>query len=154
MWKYNYKKNVHDFLNGKNITFLLESSSEFSAQGQVLHCKRRNLGCSSAEGKLRNQGCSSTRDWIGTVASCCFLHPTHPLTSEQTSKDLKRSQGPSGLHQNSPQGLNTSSIRVFDQIRDLDIYTHTHTHTYIYTHSQISRPIYKSCISTERQKQD
>ena len=25
------------------------SSSECSAQGQVLHCKRRNLGCSSAE---------------------------------------------------------------------------------------------------------
>ena len=26
------------------------SSLESSAQGQVLHCKRRNLGCSSAEG--------------------------------------------------------------------------------------------------------
>ena len=26
--------------------------------------------------------------------------------------------GPSGLHQNSPQGLNISSIRVFDKIRD------------------------------------
>ena len=26
--------------------------------------------------------------------------------------------GPSGLHRNSPQGLNISSIRVFDQIRD------------------------------------
>ena len=29
--------------------------------------------------------------------------------------------GPSGLHRNSPQGLNISSIRVFDQIRDLEI---------------------------------
>ena len=28
--------------------------------------------------------------------------------------------GPSRLHQNSPQGLNISSIRVFDQIRDLE----------------------------------
>ena len=28
---------------------------------------------------------------------------------------------PSGLHRNSPQGLNISSIRVFDQIRDLKI---------------------------------
>ena len=27
------------------------SSSECSAQGQVLHCKRKNLGCSSAEGR-------------------------------------------------------------------------------------------------------
>ena len=26
--------------------------------------------------------------------------------------------GPSGLHQNSPQGINISSIKVFDQIRD------------------------------------
>ena len=29
--------------------------------------------------------------------------------------------GPTGLHRNSPQGLNISSIRVFDQIRDLEI---------------------------------
>ena len=29
--------------------------------------------------------------------------------------------GSSGLHRNSPQGLNISSIRVFDQIRDRDI---------------------------------
>ena len=30
---------------------ILKSSSECSAQVQVPHCKRRNLGCSSAEGK-------------------------------------------------------------------------------------------------------
>ena len=29
--------------------------------------------------------------------------------------------GPSGLHRNSPQGLNIIAIRVFDQIRDLEI---------------------------------
>ena len=29
--------------------------------------------------------------------------------------------GPSGLHRNSPQGLNISSITIFDQIRDLEI---------------------------------
>ena len=81
--------------------------------------------------KLRNQGCSFTRDWIGAVASHCFLHPTLSLASEQTLKDLKISgaptwrwgewispTGPSGLHRNSPQELN---IRVFDQIRDLEI---------------------------------
>ena len=32
-----------------------------------------------------------------------------------------RLTGPSGLHRNSPQGLNISSIRVFDQIRDPEI---------------------------------
>ena len=31
--------------------FVSSSSSECSAQGQVLHCKRKNLGCSSAEGR-------------------------------------------------------------------------------------------------------
>ena len=85
--------------------------------------------------KLRNQGCSFTRDLIGAVASRCFPHPTLSLASEQTIKDLKRSQGyqrggeeswiwltgPSGLHRNLPQGLNISSIRVFDQIRDPEI---------------------------------
>ena len=71
---------------------------------------------------------------IGAVASPCFPHPTLSLASEQTLKDLKRSQGhqrrgdewiwltgPSGLHRNSPQGLNITSIRVFDQIRDPEI---------------------------------
>ena len=43
--------------------------------------------------KLRNQGCSFTRDWIGAGASRCFLHPTLSLATEQTLKDLKRSQG-------------------------------------------------------------
>ena len=32
------------------------SSSECSAQRQVPHSKQRNLGCSSAEGRLGNQG--------------------------------------------------------------------------------------------------
>ena len=74
------------------------SSSECSAQSQVLHCKRRNLGCSSDEGsffhrKLRNQGCGFTRDLIGAVASRWFPHPTLSLASEQTLKDLKRPHG-------------------------------------------------------------
>ena len=33
------------------INYQLQSSSECSAQRQVLHCKLRNLGCSSAEGR-------------------------------------------------------------------------------------------------------
>ena len=43
--------------------------------------------------KFRNQGCTFTRDLIGAVASRCFPHPTLSLASEQTLKDLKRSQG-------------------------------------------------------------
>ena len=43
--------------------------------------------------KLRNQGCSFTRDFLGAKASRCFPHPTLSLASEQTLKDLKRSQG-------------------------------------------------------------
>ena len=62
----------------------------------------------------------------------CFPHPTLSLASEQILKDLKKIPGAptrrwgewiwltglSGLHRNSPQGLNISSVRVFDQIRD------------------------------------
>ena len=50
-------------------------------------CQRQIFNC-----KLRNQGCSFSRDLIGSVASRCFPHPTHSLASEQTLKDLKRSQ--------------------------------------------------------------
>ena len=108
---------------------------ECSAQGQVHYCKRRNLGCSSTEGRCCTANSANktavTRYWIGAVASRCFQNPTLSLGSEKTLKGLKRSQGhqreheewiwlpgPSGLHRKSPQGLNISSIRVFDQIRD------------------------------------
>ena len=101
------------------------------AQGPRLQfCRRQIFHC-----KLRNDNCSFSRDWKGAVASRCFRHPTLSLASEQT---LKRSEkipgaptwslgewtwlaGPSGLHRNSPQALNISSIRVFDQIRDPEI---------------------------------
>ena len=60
------------------------------------------------------------------LASRCFPHPTLSLASGQTLKHLKRSQGaptrrwrewiwlngPTGLHRNSPQGLNISSMRL------------------------------------------
>ena len=66
-----------------------------------------------------------------------LLSTPHSLFSIWT--DLKRSEnipgalswrweewiwltGSSGLHRNSPQGLNNSSIRVFDQIGDLEIW--------------------------------
>ena len=70
------------------------------------------------------------------VASYCFPHPILSLFS--IWRDLWRSEkipgaptrrrgewiwltGPSGLHRNSPQGLNICSIRVFDQTRDPEI---------------------------------
>ena len=39
--------------------------------------------------KLRNRGCSFTRDLIAAVASRSFPHPTLSIASEQTLKDLK-----------------------------------------------------------------
>ena len=68
------------------------------------------------------------------VASSCF---PHPISLYSIWTDLKRSGkipgapawrwgewiwliGHSGLHRVSPQGLNISSIRFFDQIRDLE----------------------------------
>ena len=82
--------------------------------------------------KLRNQGCSFTRDLIGAVASRCFPNPTLSLASEQTLKDLKRSQGHRRGGEESRFGYlalrtspkfatGVSSIRVLDQIRDLEI---------------------------------
>ena len=108
------------------------------AQGQVRHCKvhaqePRPQFCRRQvfHRKLRNQGCSFTRDWIGTLASRCFPHPSFYLAFEQTLKIWKDPRGnnvgvrrvdfltgSSGFHRNSPQALNNSSIRDFDLIRD------------------------------------
>ena len=118
------------------VSSILKSlSSECSAQRQAEKPRLQFCRRQAFHPKLRSQGCSFTRDLIGAVASRCFPHPTLCLASEQTLKDLKRSQGhqrggeeswiwltgPSGLHRNSPQGLDISSIRVFDQIRDPEI---------------------------------
>ena len=74
--------------------------------------------------KLRNQGCSFTRDWIGAVASHCFPHPTLSFVFEQGIKNRK---GPRGTNvevrrvdlanwalRTSPKFTIISSIRVFD----------------------------------------
>ena len=55
---------------------------------RLLFCRRQVFHC-----KLRNQGCSFTKDWIGAGVSRCVPHPTLPLASEQALKDQKRSQG-------------------------------------------------------------
>ena len=74
------------------------SSSECSAHRQVLNCKRSKPWLHFCRRqvyrrKLRNKGCSFTRDLIGAVATRCFPHPTLSLAYEQTLKDQKRSQG-------------------------------------------------------------
>ena len=102
-------------------------SSECSAQEQVIHCKRRNQAYSSAEGRssTANTGTKAAvlpgMIWCGSFP---LLSAPHTLFSIWT--DFKRWRwgdwiwlpGPSGLRRNSPQGLNISSIRIFDQIRD------------------------------------
>ena len=55
---------------------------------RLLFCQRQVF-----HHRLRNQGYSFTRDWIGGVAYRCYLHPTLFSASEQTLKDVKRSQG-------------------------------------------------------------
>ena len=85
---------------------------------------------------VRHANHYTKQGWIGAVTSLCFLHSSLSLFSIWT--DLKSSEKipgapawwwgewiwltrPSGLHRNSPQGLNISSIRVFDQIADPEI---------------------------------
>ena len=98
---------------------------------------------------FRNLYCSFTR--CGSFPS---LSAPHSLFSLLTN--LKRSEkipgaptrrwgewiwltGPSGLHRNSPQGLNISFARVFDQIRDpeIPITLRPHIYTYIYIYIYI-----------------
>ena len=43
--------------------------------------------------KVNNQDWSFTKDWLCAVVSLCFPHPTLALATEETLKDLIRSQG-------------------------------------------------------------
>ena len=110
----------------------------------VLHKGRSFTANSGTKAAVLHKGRSSNansgtwlqfyKGWIGAVASSCFPHPT----AFSIWTDLKRSEkisgaptwrwvewiwltGPSGLHRNSPQGLNISFIRVFDRLRDPEI---------------------------------
>ena len=74
---------------------------------------------------------------------------------------------PSGLHRNSPKGLNITSIRVFDQIRSRDpnhplppIYIYIYIHTYhnvhdivrvinMFQNAQWQKPIFQELISRD-----
>ena len=66
------------------------SSSECSAQGQVLHYKHRNLGCSFAEGRssIANSG-TKAAVLLGINRYGSFLHPSFSLASAQTLKDSR-----------------------------------------------------------------
>ena len=106
---------------------------------EVFHCKLKHQACSSAQcrSSTANSG-TKVAILLGTkrCGSFLLLSAPHSLFSIRTG--LKRSEkipraplwrwgewiwltGPSGLHRNSPRGLNISSIRVFDQIRDKKI---------------------------------
>ena len=116
------------------------SSSEYSVQGQVLHsqaqeprlqfCRKQVL-----QRTLSNQECKFYQG-LNRCSSFPLLSTSHSLSTIWT--DLKSSEkipgaltwkwgewiwrtGPSWLHRNSPQELNISCIRVFDQIRDPEI---------------------------------
>ena len=115
------------------------SSSEYSAQGQVLHCN----SWMKAAVLLKSRSFTANSETMVAVLlemDRCGSFPLHftPHSLFSTWTHLKSSEkipgapawrwgewiwliGPSRLHQNSPQGLNISSIRYFDQIRDLEI---------------------------------
>ena len=69
--------------------FCLRTGPSLQAQEPRLQLCRRQVFYR----RLRKQGCSFGRGWIDAVVSQCFPHPTLSLASEQTLKDLKRSQG-------------------------------------------------------------
>ena len=108
---------------------------------RALHCKRRNLVYSSAEGRSSTANSGTKAAVLPGMNGCGsfpLLSTLHSLFSIWT--ELKRYEkirgapmrrwgewiwitGPSGIHRNSPQGLNISYIRVFDRIRDPEIST-------------------------------
>ena len=118
---------------------IISSSSECYAKGQTLHSKRMNRGCRSAEGRFSTATQEPRLQFYQELNRCGsfpLLSAPHSLFNIWT--DFKRSEnipgvptwrwgewiwlsGPSGLHRNSPQRLNISSIWDFDQIRDSEI---------------------------------
>ena len=108
-------------------------------KGSSFTASVRNQGCSSTEGRssTANSGTkAAVLLGINRCGSFPLLFAPHSLFSIWT--DRKRSEkipgaptwrwgewiwltGPSGLHRNSLQGLNISSVRVSDQIRDPEI---------------------------------
>ena len=96
-WTWNYFRNTcfrtkmisSNISSSSSCVFCPRASPSLQAQEPRLQFCRRQI----FHHKLRNQGCSFTRDCIVAAASRCFPHPSLSLASEQTLKDLKRSQG-------------------------------------------------------------
>ena len=65
----------------------------YSAQGQVLHCKLRNQGCSSAQRQISTTNLGTQVAVLLGMDRCdSFPNPTLSLASEQTLKDAKGHQ--------------------------------------------------------------
>ena len=137
--RYNHTQGIWICSSFNMLKLTSSSSSECSAEGQVFHWKLRNQGCSCAQ---RQVFPANSRNKVAVLlgmnrcGSFPLLSASHSLFSIWT--DLKRSEkipgalawrwgewiwvsGPSGVYRNSPQGLNISSFRGFDQIRDPQI---------------------------------
>ena len=73
-WKYHWE--IPGTTHEMNLSVLSSSSTESSAQGQVLLCKHRNQGCSSAEGRssTANSGTKLQIYQGCAVSSRCFPH--------------------------------------------------------------------------------
>ena len=83
-----YRVNVGNF-----VISVISSSSECSAQWQVLHCKRRNLGCSSAKGRSSTANSGTKLQFYQGLNRCGnfpVLYTPHSLFSIWT--ELKRSE--------------------------------------------------------------
>ena len=81
---------------GQQMSFARISSSEYSAQGQVLHCKLRNQGRSSVQKQVFTANSGTQAAVLLGMDRCSnfpFLSAPHSLfASEQSLNDLKRSQ--------------------------------------------------------------
>ena len=117
-----YTQNLHTHTH-THTSSSSSSSSECSAQGQVLHCKRRNLGCSSSEDRCSTQTQEPMLQFYQGLNRCSsFRLLSAPHSLFNIWADLKRSEnipgaqtwrsgewiwltGPSGFRRNSPSGV-------------------------------------------------
>ena len=84
------KTNLHTSAEKMGIGKDFDPSSVFSAQGQVLHCKHGNLGCSFAEGRSSTANSGNKAAVLLGINRCgSFLHPILSLASGETLKDSR-----------------------------------------------------------------
>ena len=85
---------------------------------RLKYCPKAGLPLQTQEARVQFY-----EGWKGAVASRGFLQRSEKIPGAATRRwgELIWLTRPSGLHRNSPQGLNISPIRVFGQIRDPEI---------------------------------